>query len=241
MQEVSAKKEAYRKADRERKKLASESIKYLEPKEYQLQSAEDRARSQRNRERKRNETIDLAVNATQTSTTTAKSKEPEQNAFSTIQAYQRSIKRAEKHLPFSPRKRLEVVGGLAQNFKLRIKLPGKRGRKNRNLQRIRKISYWIYLNVVTWHIQCEECWFDNLYNQFKDKGNSSEENSLASSDEENEESDVEEDFVTYQLWAREEGKIKKKAISKSGFWLALFWTTGLLGKCSRRWCCFLCY
>ena len=111
MQEVSAKKkEAYRKADRERKKLASESLKYLEPKEYQLQSAEDRARSQRNRERKRNETIDLAVDATQTSTTTAKSKEPEQNAFSTRQAYQRSIKRAEKHLPFSPRKRLEVVG-----------------------------------------------------------------------------------------------------------------------------------
>ena len=51
----------------------------------------------------------------------------------------------------------------------------------------------------------------------KDKGNSSEENSLASSDEENEESDVEEDFVTYQLWAREEGKIKKKTISKPGF------------------------
>ena len=41
--------------------------------------------------------------------------------------YQRSIKKAEKRLPFSPRKRLEVVVGLAQKFKLRIKLPGKRG------------------------------------------------------------------------------------------------------------------
>ena len=81
--------------------MASESLKYLEPKEYQLQSAEDRARSQRNRERKRNETIDLAVDATQTSTTTTKSKEPEQNVFSTRQAYQQSIKRDEKRVPFS--------------------------------------------------------------------------------------------------------------------------------------------
>ena len=61
---------------------------------------------------------------------------------------------------------------------------------------------------------CEECRFENIYNQFKDEGNSSEENSLVSSDEKNEESDVDEDFVTYQLWVREEGKIKKKTISK---------------------------
>ena len=125
-------KETYRKADRERTKLARESLRYLEPKKYQLQLAKDRARSQLNRERKRNETIDLAVDATQTSTTTTKSKEPEQNAFSTRQAYQRSIKRAEKHLSFS-QKRLEVVGGLAQKFNLRINLPRKRRQKNRTL------------------------------------------------------------------------------------------------------------
>ena len=95
--------------------------------------AKDRARSQRNRERKRNETIDLAVDARQTLTTTTKSKKPEQNDFSTRQAYQRGIKKTEKHFPFSPRKRLDVVGGLAQKFKLRIKLTGKRGRKNRTL------------------------------------------------------------------------------------------------------------
>ena len=74
-------KEAYRKADRERKKLARESLKYLEPKKYQLQLAKDRARSQRNRERKRNETIDLAVTATQTSTTTTKSKKQNKTLF----------------------------------------------------------------------------------------------------------------------------------------------------------------
>ena len=57
--------------------------------------AKDRARSQPNRKRKRNETIDLAIDATLTSATTTKPKEPEQNAFSTRLAYQRSIKRAE--------------------------------------------------------------------------------------------------------------------------------------------------
>ena len=60
---------------------------------------------------------------------------------------------------------------------------------------------------------CEECRFDNISNQFKDEGNSSEENSLASSDKENQKSDVDEDFVTYQLWVQEEGKIEKKTIS----------------------------
>ena len=45
-------KEAYRKADRERKKLARERLKYLEPKKYQLQLAKYRARSQRNRKGK---------------------------------------------------------------------------------------------------------------------------------------------------------------------------------------------
>ena len=60
----------------------------------------------------------------------------------------------------------------------------------------------------------EECRFDNIYNQSKDEENSSEENSLASSDEENKESDVDEDFVKYQFWVREEGKIKRKTISK---------------------------
>ena len=61
---------------------------------------------------------------------------------------------------------------------------------------------------------CEECRFDNIYNQFKYEENSNEENSRAPSQEENEESDGDKDFVTYQLCVREEGKIKKKTISK---------------------------
>ena len=49
-------KEAYRKADRERKKLSRKSLKYLQPKKYQLTNT--------NRERKRNEGIDLAIDNT---------------------------------------------------------------------------------------------------------------------------------------------------------------------------------
>ena len=96
--------------------------------------AKDRAHSQLYRERKRNVAIDLVIDTAETTPTTTKPKEPQQNAFSTRQAYHRSIKKAEKHLPFSPRKRLEAVGGLAKKFKMRIKLTGKRGRKNRALR-----------------------------------------------------------------------------------------------------------
>ena len=70
---------------------------------------------------------------------------------------------------------------------------------------------------------CEECRFDNIYNQFKDEWNSSQENSLTSSDEENGESDIDEDFVTYQLWVPEEGKIKKKTISKPNNEFEVIW------------------
>ena len=42
-------------------------------------------------------------------------------------------KKADKHLPFSPQKRNEVVKGLAQKFEMRITLPGERGRKNRTM------------------------------------------------------------------------------------------------------------
>ena len=44
--------------------------------------------------------------------------------------------------------------------------------------------------------------------------NSTGKNSATSTDEENEESHTDEDFVTYQRWIREEEEIKKKTISK---------------------------
>ena len=67
-------KEVYRKADKERKNLAGESLEYLQPKKYQLQLAKDRARSQLYREKKRNEAIDLAIGTTQATSTTTKPK-----------------------------------------------------------------------------------------------------------------------------------------------------------------------
>ena len=70
-----------------------------------IQLAKDRARSQLYRERKRNEAIDLAIDTTQTTLITTKPKEPEQNAFSTRQAYHRGIKNAEKYVPFTLHKK----------------------------------------------------------------------------------------------------------------------------------------
>ena len=69
-----------------------------------------------------------------------------------------------------------------------------------------------------------------MYNKFKDEGNSSEENSLASSDEENKESDVGEDFVMYQPWVREEGKKKKKTISKPKNEFDVIWKENIVIK-----------
>ena len=70
-----------------------------------IQLAKDRARSQLYRERKRNEAIDLAIDTTQTTSITTKPKEPEQNAFSTRQAYHRGIKNAEKYVSFTLHKK----------------------------------------------------------------------------------------------------------------------------------------
>ena len=69
----------------------------------------------------------------------------------------------------------------------------------------------------------EDCQFDSVYNQFKDEGNSFGENIATSTDEENEESDVEKDFVMYQRWIREEGKIKKKTICKPKIESEVLW------------------
>ena len=69
---------ARRKADRQTKKLVRESLKFLQPKKYQLTNT-NRESENTNRERKRNQAIDLAIDTTQKISTTTKLKEPEQN------------------------------------------------------------------------------------------------------------------------------------------------------------------
>ena len=69
------------------------------------------------------------------------------------------------------------------------------------------------MNVYKAHVKTASQ-FDNVYSQFKDEENSSEENSATFTNEENEESTANEDFVTHLCWVREERKIKKKTISK---------------------------
>ena len=50
-------------------------------------------------------------------------------SFSSKQTRARSVKRAEKSLPESPRKRVEIIGNLAKKYKIRI-APPSRGRKS---------------------------------------------------------------------------------------------------------------
>ena len=61
---------------------------------------------------------------------------------------------------------------------------------------------------------CKDCQFDNIYSQFKDEGNSSGENSGTSNDDEIQESDVDEYFATYQRWVQQEGKTRKRFLSR---------------------------
>ena len=69
---------ACRKADRQRKKLIRESLKFLQPKKHQFTNT-NRESENANRERKRNQAVDLAIDNTQKISTTTKLKEPEQN------------------------------------------------------------------------------------------------------------------------------------------------------------------
>ena len=62
------------------------------------------------------------VNQTQTS-----------KSFTSKQSLSSSIKKSEKALPFSPRKKKDVISGLAERYKLRRKYVERRGRKAHTL------------------------------------------------------------------------------------------------------------
>ena len=54
-------------------------------------------------------------------------------SFTSKQSLSSSIKKSEKALPFSPRKKKDVISGLAERYKLRIKYVERRGRKAHTL------------------------------------------------------------------------------------------------------------
>ena len=113
--------ETYRENDAERKRAQRVKIKLQDPELYELKKKEERERKQLTRLRKKFGLVNQSP-ATSQSTTAAANNDPAtpSTSFSTKQAKARSIRRAEKALPQSPRKKNEILGSLAKKYKLRI-------------------------------------------------------------------------------------------------------------------------
>ena len=124
--------EKYRKNDAERKRAQRVKVKLQNPYElYELKKKEERERKQLSRLRKK---LCLINQSPVTSESTAAAANNDaatpSTSFSTKQAKARTISRAEKALPKSPRKKNEILGSLAKKYKLRIVMNKKKtGRK----------------------------------------------------------------------------------------------------------------
>ena len=131
----SSENKSYRKNEAERKRAQREKVKLLYPELHELIKKEERERKQLFRLKKKlgpvNQSFAIlespaAANNNATNTTPLTS-------FSTKQARARSISRAGKALPKSPRKKAEVLGSLAKKYQLRIVMNKKRGLKAKEL------------------------------------------------------------------------------------------------------------
>ena len=115
--------EKYKEEDRKRKKNKLEYMKYVEPKKYEERLKKDRMRKRVAREKKKQEEVEAnkgqAAGIDDTESTAV---------FTTKQSLHRSVSKVEKLLPKSPRKKREVIKGLANKYQLRIQL-SKKGRK----------------------------------------------------------------------------------------------------------------
>ena len=96
--------------------MARNCVKFLEPEKYECKLKAERDRLRLYRLRKKLEkgkqpppSKETVEEANQTS-----------KSFTSKQSLSSSIKKSEKALPFSPRKKKDVISGLAERYKLRI-------------------------------------------------------------------------------------------------------------------------
>ena len=137
--------EKYRKNDAERKRAQRVKVKLQNPELYELKKKEERERKQLSRLRKKFGLINQSP-VTSESTVAAANNDAAtpSTSFSTKQAKARSISRAEKALPKSPRKKNEILGSLAKKYKLRIVMNKKKtGRRATELTEEEKQRLWI--------------------------------------------------------------------------------------------------
>ena len=121
--------EKYKKSDNERKKMKLQTLKYLELIKYKEHLQKDRMRKKGYRERKKQQEQQSQQQNNSHGSSATSSSTKCAAAFTTKQSLQRSVNKVEKLLPKSPRKKTEVIKGLASKYKLRIQFNNKkRGR-----------------------------------------------------------------------------------------------------------------
>ena len=137
----------YCKRYRERKRAQRVKVKLQNPELYELKKKEERERKQLSRLRKKFGLINQSpVTSESTIAVANNDAATPSTSFSTKQAKARSISRAEKALPKSPRKKNEILGSLAKKYKLRIVMNKKKtGRRATELTEEEK--QWIVDNL----------------------------------------------------------------------------------------------
>ena len=121
--------EKYKKSGNERKKMKLQTLKYLEPIKYKEHLEKDRMRKKEYRQRKKQQE-QQSQQQNNSNGSSATSSSTQCDAFTTKQSLQRSVNKVEKLLPKSPRRKTEVIKGLASKYKLRIQF-NKKKRENR--------------------------------------------------------------------------------------------------------------
>ena len=109
----------------------------LNPEKSKLKKGSERKQLRLYRQRKKRALIQSREETTNDTTVPVTCKKHQQStdssenlkSFRTKQCLSRSIKKAEKTLPFSPTKKKEVINGLAKRYQLRIQYIEKRGLK----------------------------------------------------------------------------------------------------------------
>ena len=112
--------------------------KYLNTEKYQQRLHKDRIRSREYRRRKKAEASQASQTSfssqdTSSTATSSQASPASQSAIGLRQSLFRSVSRAEKNLPNSPRKKSEVISNLAKKYELRIQYKKKRGPKAKHL------------------------------------------------------------------------------------------------------------
>lgn len=139
-------KDTLKKTEKERKKQAREYEKYVHPEKLK----KDRIRKREYRRRKAAESqtstnadevlssLPCSSSSSSHQLLTSTPLQPSHDcnsSFSSKQSFHRSVSRAEKYLPNSPRKKTEVLNNLSNKYCLRVKLHTKRGPRPKYLSK----------------------------------------------------------------------------------------------------------